>query len=124
MSARPCDPGTRRTPEQIRASIKDDRSPRALRAALPPEDHDLFDREYRSALDQAKLSYDLTPVQQFQTRWWMTAVLKADPVEYAETIQAAEQAVEYLERGQTPPGALRWDDAYDARLRERIENGD
>jgi hypothetical protein len=77
-----------RTPEEIRASIKDDRSLKALRAALPPEDHALFDREYRAALDQAKVSYDLTPVQKFQTRWWMEAVQKADPEEFRKSLIA------------------------------------
>ncbi|MEU7742257.1 DUF6247 family protein [Nonomuraea sp. NPDC049158] len=121
MSAQPH--GTRRTPEEIRASLKDDRSPKAIRTALPAEDHVLFDREYRTALDQAKISYDLAPIQEFQTRWWMTAVLKADPNEYAETLQAGERAAEYYERGERPPGATRWDDAVDADLRERIKRG-
>jgi hypothetical protein len=122
MTAQPHE--AHRTPEEIRASIKDDRSPKALRAALPPEDHALFDREYRAALDQAKVSYDLTPVQKFQTRWWMEAVQKADPEEYAETVRQAERAMEYLEQGETPPGAVRWDDALDAQMRERIERGE
>lgn len=121
MTAQPH--GQRRTPAEIKASLKDDRSPKAIRAALPPEDLDLFDREYRSALDQAKLSYDLSPIQHFQTRWWMTAVLKADPDEYAATVQAGERAMEYYERGETPPGAVRWDDVLDAQMRERIQQG-
>ena len=70
------------------APVEDDRSPKALRAALPPEDHALFDREYRAALDQAKVSYDLTPVQKFQTRWWMEAVQKADPEEFRKSLIA------------------------------------
>lgn len=121
MTAQPH--GPHRTPAEIRASIRDDRSPRAIRAALPPEDQGAFDREYREALDKAKETYDLAPVQRVVDAWWGTAVLKADPDEYEETIRAAERAMAYLERGETPPGAVRWDDAYDARLRERIERG-
>jgi hypothetical protein len=115
--------GPHKSPDQVRASIRGDRSPKAIRAALPPEDHALFDREYRAALDQAKISYDLAPIHDFQTRWWMTAVLKADPDEYSATVRAGERAVQYYERGERPPGAVRWDDELDARMRERIERG-
>jgi hypothetical protein len=122
MTAQPYE--MHRTPDEIRASIKNDRSPKALRAALPLADHALFDREYRTALDQAKISYDLTPVQKFQTRWWLEAVQKADPEEHAETIRRAERAMQYLEQGETPPGAVTVDDTYKARLREQIERGE
>lgn len=120
MTAQPH--GVHRTPDEIRASIKDDRSPKALRAALPPEEHALFDREYLAALDQAKVSYDLSPIHDFQTRWWMTAVLKADPDEYEATLRAGERAMEYYARGERPPGAVRWDDNLDAQMRERIQH--
>ncbi|TYB69779.1 hypothetical protein FXF51_06335 [Nonomuraea sp. PA05] len=112
-----------RTPEEVRASIKDDRSPKALRAAAPVDDHELFDREYAASLDQARVSYDLTPIHDFQTRWWMTAVLKADPDEYRATIEAGERAMSYLARGELPPGAVVVDDAYKARLQEQIDQG-
>jgi hypothetical protein len=121
MTAQPHN--THRTPEEVRASIKDDRSPKAIRAALPLEDHGLFDQEYREALDKAKVTYDLAPIQSFQDRWWATAVLKADPVEYEETFRAAERAMEYYERGETPPGAVRVDDEYMEDLHRRIEQG-
>ncbi|MFB4265258.1 DUF6247 family protein [Nonomuraea sp. GTA35] len=121
MTAQPH--GRHRTPEEIRASIKHDRSPRAIRSALPPDEHDLFDQEYQAALDQARVTYDLAPIQTFISRWWGEAILKADPDEYAETIERAQRAMEYLERGEMPPGARRWDDALDAEMRERIERG-
>jgi hypothetical protein len=121
MTAQPH--GRYRTPEEIRASLKADRSPKNIRQALPSEDHALFDREYWHALDLAKRDYDLTPVLKFQERWWWTAYHKADPEEYQETIRTAERAMEYLERGETPPGAVRWDDALNAKMRERIERG-
>lgn len=115
--------GPHRTPAEIRASIRDDRSPRAIRAALPVDDHALFDREYREALDNARESYDLTPIQSFIDRWWGTAVLKADPEDYEQMLRDIELAMPYLERGETPPGAVRVDEAYKARLREQIERG-
>ncbi|GIH70383.1 DUF6247 family protein [Sphaerimonospora thailandensis] len=121
MSAQPYEP--HHTPAEIRRTLKDDRSPKAIRAALPPCDHALFDQQYREALDQAKLTYDLSPITSFQERWWATAVLKAAPEEYEETIRIAERAMAYLERGESPPGAVRVDEAYKARLREQIERG-
>ncbi|MEV0346560.1 DUF6247 family protein [Nonomuraea sp. NPDC050680] len=108
-----------RTPEEIRASLKSDRSPKNIRAALPPKDRAMFDREYWRALDKAKLNYDLAPIQSFQDSWWWTAYQKAAPYECAETIQAAERALKYLERGESPPGAVRVDDTYKARMRQR-----
>ena len=115
--------GRVRTPEEIRESLKEDRSPKNIRRALPPEDHALFDREYWHALDTAKRDYDLTLVHKFEQRWWWTAYQKADSEEYEETIRAAERAMEYLERGESPPGAVRWDDAVKAKMLERIERG-
>lgn len=120
MTAQPH--GLHRTPAEIRAVLKADRSPKNIRAMLPEEDRALFDQQYWHAMDKARLSYDLTPVFEFQKSWWWTAYLKADPVEYQETIEAAERAMEFYERNETPQGAV-WDDEYDARLRKRIEQG-
>jgi hypothetical protein len=122
MTAQPHDPHP--TPAEIRASLKADRnSPKTIRAALPPEDQTAFDRAYWHALDNAKLNYDLTPITECVTYWWWQAYEKADPDEYAETIARAERAMEYLERGESPPGARRWDNALDAEMRARIEHG-
>ncbi|MEO3875486.1 DUF6247 family protein [Nonomuraea sp. B12E4] len=121
MSAQPH--GPHRTPEEIRADLKADRRPKTIRASLPPEDHALFDREYWHALDKAKVEYDLAPIREFEQRWWWTAYLKADPEEYEETIRAGERAMEYLERGELPPGAVVVDEAYKDRLRKQIELG-
>lgn len=121
MTAQPHSP--HRTPEEIRASLKADRSPRNIRAALPEEDHALFDRQYWHAIDKAKVEYDLTPVNECLTYWWWQAHEKADPAEYADTIARAERAMEYLERGELPPGAVVVDDEYKRRLREQIELG-
>ncbi|MFC0862178.1 transposase family protein [Sphaerimonospora cavernae] len=57
------------------------------------------------------------------TGWIADVLLKADPEEYEETIRIAERAMAYLERGESPPGAVRVDEAYKARLREQIERG-
>ncbi|TMR11512.1 hypothetical protein ETD86_35585 [Nonomuraea turkmeniaca] len=92
--------GAHRTPAEIRASIRDDRSPKAIRAALPTEDRGLFDHEYRVALDQAKVSYDLAPVHAFQDRWWAIAVMKADPDDYLRMLETAERVAHRAERGE------------------------
>ncbi|WP_459804954.1 DUF6247 family protein [Herbidospora sp. RD11066] len=112
-----------RSPAETLAILHNDRSPKTIRAALPPGDRDLFDREYRSALDHAKVSYDLTPIKAFQDRWWATAVLKADPAEYDDTLSRAEAAMEHLNRGDTPPGAVPWDDDLKARMQDRTRYG-
>ncbi|WP_327046480.1 DUF6247 family protein [Microbispora sp. NBC_01189] len=122
MSAQPHEPHP--TPVEIRRTLTHDRSPRAIRAALPPSDHALFDQQFRQALDQAKITYDIGPITSFQERWWATAVLKADPEEYAATIRAAEQAMAYLECGEVPPDAVGVDEEYKARLRQQIERGE
>src|SRR5690606_39144814 len=117
--------GMHRTPEEIRAALNADRtSLRTVRDALPAEDQEAFDHAYWHAIDKAKLSYDLKPVLEFQKRWWWIAYEKADPAECADTIARAERAMEYLERGETPPGAVIVDDAYKQRMRERIEQGE
>lgn len=118
MSAQPYVPGSRSSPERIRESVKDDRSPRALRAVLPVEDHAAFDEEYRAALDEARDTYDLAAVQRFQDRWWGIVMLKADPVEYRRVLDRAEELQGRADRGEAV-GGVPWDEGYAARLRSR-----
>ncbi|GAA4563134.1 DUF6247 family protein [Planotetraspora kaengkrachanensis] len=113
----------RRSPARIRASLRDDRSPRAIRAALPAEDLDAFDREYREALRRAGDELDLTPLHDCVESWWRQAVLKADPVAYANMVEQAEDLQRRAEGGE-PVGGVPWDDAFEARLRRRTEAGE
>lgn len=115
--------GLHRTPEEIRASLKDDRSPKSIRAALPPEDRALFDREYWHALDKARLDYDLAPIHEFQQSWWWTAYQMADPDDYQRMLQTAEEVTRRVGRGE-PSGGIAWDEAAKARFRSRIERGE
>ncbi|GII31089.1 DUF6247 family protein [Planotetraspora mira] len=91
MTAQPHEPHRGRTPAEIRASLREDRSPRAIRAALPVEDLDAFDREYREALRSAADELDLTPLHECVESWWRQAVLKADPLAYAVMVEQAQE---------------------------------
>jgi hypothetical protein len=113
MSAQPHDHAPRPVPE---------RTPKAVRAALPQEDQVYFDRDFQAAMAEATKTLDLAPVFDCIDRWRHQAVLKASGA-YDEIMATAERAMPYLERGETPPGAGRWHDAYDERLRERIARG-
>lgn len=110
----------RRSPAAIRASIAHDRSPHALRAALPAEDHDRFDREYRQALDEAWQTYDWAPLHSFEQGWWCTAVAKADPEEYRRVLETAEQVMQRVRRGE-PTGGIPWEEVYETQVRPRLE---
>ncbi|GAA1306666.1 hypothetical protein Psi02_24440 [Planotetraspora silvatica] len=123
MTAQPHEPHHRRTPAEIRASLREDRSPRAIRAALPVEALDAFDREYREALRSAADELDLTPLHECVESWWRQAVLKADPLAYAVMTEQAQEIQRRAEAGE-PIGGVTWDDVFEARLRRRIEAGE
>lgn len=122
MTAHPHEPESRRTPEQIRASLQHDRSPRNIRAALPLEDLEAFDRQYRDALQRAADDPDLAPLHECVETWWRRAVLKADPDDYARMMERAEEVRRRVELGE-PVGGVAWDDAFEARLRSRLATG-
>ncbi|MFC0862551.1 DUF6247 family protein [Sphaerimonospora cavernae] len=122
MTAQHQEPGSiGRTPQQIRTSLRDDRSPRAIRAALPIEDLDAFDRQYRKALRTAADDLDLTPLHECVESWWRHAVLRADPVAYQDMIDQAEEVQRRVESGE-PTGGVAWEEV-EARLRRRISAG-
>ncbi|MBB4700727.1 DUF6247 family protein [Sphaerisporangium siamense] len=50
-----------------------DEAPRAIRAALLPEDVEDFDRGYRAVIAEATETLDLMPVTAFLERWWCVA---------------------------------------------------
>ncbi|MEN3540814.1 DUF6247 family protein [Microbispora sp. ZYX-F-249] len=122
MTAQPHEPGHRPTPDEIRASQRDDRSPRAVRAALAVEDLDAFDRQYREAVRKAGDELDLTPLHECVETWWRHAVLKADSAEYVQMIERAEESQRRADLGE-PPGGLPWDEAFEARLRSKAHKG-
>jgi hypothetical protein len=66
---------TVRTPDKIVESLNGDRSPRNIRACLPPTDRVHFDKGYRQA--KATEELDLSPVNDLLARWWHTARMKA-----------------------------------------------
>jgi hypothetical protein len=123
MTAQSHESHHRRTPAEIRAALRADRSPRAIRAALPLEDLEAFDREYREALRSAGDELDLTPLHECVESWRRQAVLKADPLAYAVMVQQAEEIERRAAAGE-PIGGITWDDAFEARLRRRIEARD
>ncbi|MFF4778739.1 DUF6247 family protein [Microtetraspora fusca] len=122
MTAQPHESGYRRTPEEIRASLRDDRSPRAIRAALPVEDLDAFDRQYREALQKAGDELDLTPLHECVETWWRHAVLKAEPTEYDRMIDRAEEIRRRADLGE-PTSGVPWDETFETRLRSSAQKG-
>ncbi|WP_123667065.1 DUF6247 family protein [Actinocorallia herbida] len=76
-----------------------DKSPKAIRAALLPEERGDFDREYRGVMAAATEDLDLAPVLEFIERWWRVAVLSMD----VERHRAALDVVARLDRGEQVP---------------------
>lgn len=109
------------TPQQIRTALRNDRRPRAIRDALPMEDLEAFDRQYREALRTAADDLDLTPLHKCVESWWRRAVLTADPVAYRHMLEQAEEIQRRAVLGE-PTGGDTWDEA-EARLRRRIAAG-
>ncbi|MBN6057244.1 hypothetical protein JYK22_35300, partial [Nonomuraea sp. RK-328] len=103
MTAEPHEFVSVRTPEQIIQSLKVDRSPRNIRACLPPGDRESFDRDYRQAMAKATDELDLAPVNDLLAHWWHMARMKATG-EYEEVVQQAALVQEQIERGEHVPG--------------------
>jgi hypothetical protein len=103
MTAEPHELVTTRTPEQILESLKADRSPRNIRACLPPADREHFDDDYRRAMARATEELDLIPVNQLLDHWWHMARMKATG-EYEEILEHAARVQEQIERGEYVSG--------------------
>ena len=66
-------------------------SPRTVRAALFPEDRDLFDEAYATALDEARRTYEVTPVLETVEEWRRRAVLQSDPEAFRRSVRRAAE---------------------------------
>ncbi|MEU6410274.1 DUF6247 family protein [Microbispora sp. NPDC046933] len=103
MTAEPHDLINVRTPEQIVESLKTDRTPRNIRACLPPADRDYFDRDYRRAMAKATEELDLAPVNALLAHWWHIARMKATG-DYETVLDQGARVHEQIERGEYVPG--------------------
>ncbi|MFE3447366.1 DUF6247 family protein [Nonomuraea sp. NPDC059194] len=99
MTAEPHEVTSVRAPEQIVESLMADRSPRNIRACLPPADRGYFDRDYRQAMAKATEELDLKPVNDLLAHWWHMARMKATG-EYEEVLERGGRVQEQLERGE------------------------
>ncbi|GAA4934970.1 hypothetical protein EV188_11225 [Actinomycetospora succinea] len=73
-------------------TITVERSGPAIRAALAkhrPEEGAAFEAEFREALDRARDTFDLAPVEAVLDRWWGIAAIRANPLTDAEKEQVA-----------------------------------
>ncbi|MFF4128292.1 DUF6247 family protein [Microbispora rosea] len=103
MTAEPHDLLSVRTPEQIVESLQADRTPRNIRACLPPADREYFDRDYRRAMAKATEELDLAPVNALLAHWWHMARMKATG-EYEAVLERGARIQEQIERGEYVPG--------------------
>ncbi|MEU7694016.1 DUF6247 family protein [Microbispora hainanensis] len=103
MTAEPHELISALTPEQIVESLEADRTPRNIRACLPPADREYFDRDYRRAMVKATEELDLAPVNALLAHWWHVARMKATG-EYEAVLERGARIHEQIERGEYVPG--------------------
>ena len=60
---------------------------------LLPEDQERFRVEYEAALDEARRTYELAPVQDVVEHWRRIAVLQLDPVAFKRSVRRIAEAV-------------------------------
>jgi hypothetical protein len=82
-------------------SLAEGASPGTIRAALFPEDRELFDHAYADALDQARQTYELTPVLETIEEWRRRAILQSDPEAFRRSVR---RAAEYFSGEPVPEG--------------------
>jgi hypothetical protein len=73
-------------------TIAVERSGPAIRAALAKhrsEEATAFETEFRQALDRARDTFDLGPVEAVLDRWWGIAAIRVNPLTDAEKEQVA-----------------------------------
>lgn len=85
-------------------------TPSGVRSALAGGDRVEFEREYRAALAQAGVDFELTQVHDVVERWWRVAVLSADPAAH----QRMQGAVADLRAGR-PVASTPWREAIGER---------
>lgn len=66
-------------------------SPATIRAALFPEDRELFDQAYATALDEARSSYELTSVHDTVEEWRRRAIAQSDPEAFRRMVRRAAE---------------------------------
>ncbi|GAB3758609.1 DUF6247 family protein [Microlunatus parietis] len=65
-------------------------TPRAIRAALLPEEVGHFDSEFRQVMAEATESLDLTVIHSFLRRWQRVAWSSQDPAAHRQMLRNAE----------------------------------
>lgn len=78
-----------------------EKTPRAIRAALLPEEVGDFDREFRSVMAEATETLDLTVVTAFIERWWRVAWSSGDAYGHRAML---DQPTGCPEGSTSPPG--------------------
>ena len=68
-----------------------EKTPKAVRAGLLPEDVPEFDREFRLAMAEATETFDLATVTACLERWWRVAWSSADPAGHRRMGERADQ---------------------------------
>ncbi|MDF5751175.1 DUF6247 family protein [Spongiactinospora sp. TRM90649] len=96
-----------------------ERTPKAIRAALAPEELDAFDRGYRAVMAQATEELDLAPAIAFVDQWWPLAVQRAIG-DHDRLMEDAARIQERAARGE-PLGTVPLDEEFATRLRARID---
>jgi Family of unknown function (DUF6247) len=64
-----------------------EKTPAAIRAALPGSARLAFDQEFRAALTTAADTFDMTALDRVMRTWWTEALLCANPEVQAEVDQ-------------------------------------
>jgi hypothetical protein len=85
------------TAEPVPPARDPGRNPAAIRDALPHADRADFERFYAGALDEAKRTYTLEPVESVLEQWRRIVILSASPghaeaMEHARRLLAGEDA--------------------------------
>jgi Family of unknown function (DUF6247) len=73
-------------------------TPREVRAALRPEFRAQFDQDYRTALEEAGRTLDLSGVHDLVEHWRMRSWITRDPQEHRRVVRRAAELL-----GQAPP---------------------
>jgi hypothetical protein len=66
-------------------------SPATIRAALFPEDRELFDQDYEQALDDAWRTYELTLLHDTVESWRRRAIAQSDPEAFRRMVRRAAE---------------------------------
>lgn len=84
-------------------------SPSQIRAALTPEDAESFERHWRTVMQRATESLDLTEVEETLDAWRRTAWLTSDLGHDRYRAMLAD-ATERARTGERKPGSVSWNE--------------